>query len=284
MEIRVDGAFADVTSGDALLLIAGFNQDRHADRGFVARLKKVARRFGTVAGIESGCWLLARSGLLDGRDATAHWEELEDFSAAFPALNVRADRFVTDGPLKEFEHRFLEHLAAMEKPVLVCLNKEDWFLPEDRDRLLAQIAEHLDGLVPAANIVALRAQPAARVRTRVIPDGTQCDESVEVEPDIRALADRMRSIVKRDGRDLLLANLLLQSRGLVAEAKAQLQTELDKQAREIVDRSMWQAGAAAAFASAPSWSRNSDRIAAAKASGFISATIPALVASSTSDW
>ena len=99
VEIRVDGAFADVTSGDALLLIAGFNQDRHADRGFVARLKKVARRFGTVAGIESGCWLLARSGLLDGRDATAHWEELEDFSAAFPALNVRADRFVTDGPL-----------------------------------------------------------------------------------------------------------------------------------------------------------------------------------------
>jgi small GTP-binding protein len=70
--------------------------------------------------------------------------------------------FVTDGPLKEFEHQFLEHLAAMEKPVLVCLNKEDWFLPEDRDRLLAQIAEHLEGLVPAENIVALRAQPAAR--------------------------------------------------------------------------------------------------------------------------
>lgn len=99
VEIRVDGDFADVTSGDALMLIAGFNQDRHADRAFVARLKKIARRFGVVAGIESGCWLLARSGLLDGRDATAHWEELEDFAAAFPALNVRADRFVTDGPL-----------------------------------------------------------------------------------------------------------------------------------------------------------------------------------------
>lgn len=99
VEIRVDGAFADVTSGDALLVIAGFNQERHADRTFVSRLKKVARRFDVVAGIESGCWLLARSGLLDGRDATAHWEELEDFAAAFPALNVRADRFVTDGPL-----------------------------------------------------------------------------------------------------------------------------------------------------------------------------------------
>ena len=87
VEIRVDGAFADVTSGDALLLIAGFNQDRHADRAFVARLKKVARRFGIVAGIESGCWLLARSGLLDGRDATAHlYEQL--FRGA-PALEER---------------------------------------------------------------------------------------------------------------------------------------------------------------------------------------------------
>jgi transcriptional regulator GlxA family with amidase domain len=99
IDIPVDGDFAGVTSGDVLLLVAGFNQDRHADRAFISRLRKVARRFAVVAGIESGCWLLARSGLLDGRNATAHWEELEDFAAAYPALNVRADRFVTDGPL-----------------------------------------------------------------------------------------------------------------------------------------------------------------------------------------
>jgi GTP-binding protein EngB required for normal cell division/uncharacterized protein (DUF697 family) len=159
--------------------------------------------------------------------------------------------FVTDGPIKDFEYRFLEHLAAMEKRVVVCLNKEDWFQPEDRDRLVEQIAEQLAAIVPRENVVALRAQPAARVRTRVLADGTQCEESVEVEPDIRALADRMRAIVSRDGRDLLLANLLLQSRGLVAEAKAQVQTELDKRAREIVDRAMWQAGAAAALSPMP---------------------------------
>jgi GTP-binding protein EngB required for normal cell division/uncharacterized protein (DUF697 family) len=159
--------------------------------------------------------------------------------------------FVVDGPIKDFEFRFLEHLAAMEKRVLVCLNKEDWFRPEDRDRLVEQIAEQLSGLVPRENVVALRAQPCARVRTRVLPDGTQCEESVAVEPDIRALAERMQAIVARDGRDLLLANLLLQSRGLVAEAKAQVQTELDKRAREIVDRAMWQAGAAAALSPLP---------------------------------
>jgi GTP-binding protein EngB required for normal cell division/uncharacterized protein (DUF697 family) len=159
--------------------------------------------------------------------------------------------FVTDGALKDFEFRFLEHLAAMEKRVLVCLNKEDWYSPEDRALLLGQIAEQVGGIVPRENVLALRAQPVARVRTRILADGTQCEESVEVEPDIGALAQRMRAIVTRDGRDLLLANLLLQSRGLVAEAKAQVQTELDKRAREIVDRSMWQAGAAAAISPLP---------------------------------
>lgn len=159
--------------------------------------------------------------------------------------------FVTDGPLKDFEFRFVEHLATMEKRVLLCLNKEDWYRPEDRDLLLEQIAGQVAALVPRENVLALRAQPAARLRTRVLADGTQTTEAVEVEPDIRALAERMRAIVARDGRDLLLANMLLQSRGLVTEAKVQVQTELDRRAKEIVDRSMWQAGAAAALSPLP---------------------------------
>ena len=90
------------------------------------------------------------------------------------------------------------------------------------------------------------------MRTRILADGSQSEETVEVEPDISRAgrADARRSCA-RDGRDLLLANLLLQSRGLVAEAKAQVQTELDKRAGEIVDRSMWQAGAAAALSPLP---------------------------------
>jgi uncharacterized protein (DUF697 family)/GTP-binding protein EngB required for normal cell division len=159
--------------------------------------------------------------------------------------------FVTDGPLKEFEFQLLETLAAMEKRILVCLNKEDWYQPADRDLLLGQIADQVQRLVPRENVVALRAQPGARIRTRVLPDGSQSEETIEVEPDIRPLAERMRAIIQHDGRDLLLANLLLQSRGLVDEAKAQVQTELDKRAAEIVERSMWQAGAAAALSPLP---------------------------------
>ncbi len=145
--------------------------------------------------------------------------------------------FVTDGPLKDFEFSFVENLAAMEKRTLICLNKEDWYTPDDRDRLLGQIVEQVERIVPRENVIALRARPTARLRTRVLADGSQSEESVEVEADIGPLAERMRArLVARDGRDLLLANLLLQSRGLVAEAKAQMRTELDARAAQIVDR------------------------------------------------
>lgn len=95
--IAVDGAFSAREQGDCLLIIGGFNLDRHAQKPFIASLQAGARHFSVVAGIESGCWLLARCGLVNGRAATAHWEELEDFALAFPDVSVRADRFVTDG-------------------------------------------------------------------------------------------------------------------------------------------------------------------------------------------
>jgi uncharacterized protein (DUF697 family) len=63
---------------------------------------------------------------------------------------------------------------------------------------------------------------------------------------VRPLAKRMLAVVKRDGSDLLLANLLLQSRGLVDDAKLQVRKHLDERADQIITRYMWAAGGAAA--------------------------------------
>lgn len=95
--IAADGPFSGMMRGDYLVVIGGFNLDRHVGAAFFNTLKASAARFSVVAGVESGCWLLARTGLVNGRSATAHWEELEDFAIAFPEISVRADRFVTDG-------------------------------------------------------------------------------------------------------------------------------------------------------------------------------------------
>ncbi|MCP4490273.1 MAG: GlxA family transcriptional regulator [Gammaproteobacteria bacterium] len=83
--------------GDILFVIAGFNQDKHVNRQQLKTIKRLCSRFQTVGGIEAGSWLLARCGLLDGKQATTHWEDQEEFATRFPRVDLKADRFVIDG-------------------------------------------------------------------------------------------------------------------------------------------------------------------------------------------
>lgn len=50
-----------------------------------------------MAAVDGAAWFLARAGLLNGTRATVHWEDLEAFTADFPAIDVRRDRYVISG-------------------------------------------------------------------------------------------------------------------------------------------------------------------------------------------
>lgn len=164
--------------------------------------------------------------------------------AAAAAKNADLVMLVADGPLKSYEVELAERLLEMEKRLVVCLNKEDWYEEDDQRALVNQIAAQLPG-IDRKDIVAVRSAAVARTRVRVAADGSEIEESVEQPPDVQQLAERLMAIVERDGRELLLANLLLQSRGLVDEAKARVRAVLDKRADEIISRHMWAAGGAA---------------------------------------
>jgi small GTP-binding protein len=158
---------------------------------------------------------------------------------------------VVDGPLRDSEFRLLAQLGQMEKRVLLCLNKEDWYDEHERLSLLGQIAGQVKDYVRAEDVVAVRAQPTERTRVRVLSDGTQSEERIEVAPDISPLAERLMHMVRHEASSLLMANLLLQSRGLVEEARNKVRQSLDKRAWEIVDKYMWGAGGAAALSPFP---------------------------------
>ncbi len=166
--------------------------------------------------------------------------------AADSAMDADLIVLVVDGPLRDSEYKLLEKLAGMEKRVAVCLNKSDWYQPEDRNKLLDQIRRQTRDWVDPHEIVAVQAQAGRRLRRRVLADGRQIDEEVAVEPDIEPLADCLLRIVAREGKDLLLANLLLQSRGLVEKAKEKVQDAIDDRARRIVDKYMWTSAGVAA--------------------------------------
>ncbi len=98
LPVAVEGRLDPSSKPDVLVAIGGFGT-RDADPALVRDMRRVARSVRAVGGVEAGAWLLGRAGLLAGRAATTHWEDLEDFAAAFPDADVRPDRYVIDGPV-----------------------------------------------------------------------------------------------------------------------------------------------------------------------------------------
>lgn len=57
-----------------------------------ALFRNMARQKRLVASVCTGAYILARTGLLDGRKATTHWQETSNFAARFPKVRLEPDR------------------------------------------------------------------------------------------------------------------------------------------------------------------------------------------------
>lgn len=95
--VAPDAALGREGPGDLLFVIAGYDYRRHATARTSGALSAASRRYAVLAGLDTGSWLLAKAGLLDGRAATIHWEALETFAEQFPHLDVRREHFIVDG-------------------------------------------------------------------------------------------------------------------------------------------------------------------------------------------
>lgn len=92
LPVAVSGRFDATEPTDVLVVVAGFGTQNYATSALLAGLRRAARSARACGGVEAGTWLVARAGLLEGRSATTHWEDMEDFSSAFPGVDVRPDR------------------------------------------------------------------------------------------------------------------------------------------------------------------------------------------------
>jgi transcriptional regulator GlxA family with amidase domain len=59
-------------------------------------VKEQYRQGAEVATICTGAFLLAASGLLDGKSCSTHWAAADNFRAMFPKVKLQADRLITD--------------------------------------------------------------------------------------------------------------------------------------------------------------------------------------------
>ncbi|OQP87803.1 AraC family transcriptional regulator [Rhizobium rhizosphaerae] len=95
--IAVSGAFSPSSSADPLFVLSSYHWRRGLTAVLRRQLSQAARVRPLIAGIESGSWLMAETSLLDGASAAVHWEDAEDFAAAYPQITVASPRFVIDG-------------------------------------------------------------------------------------------------------------------------------------------------------------------------------------------
>lgn len=97
LPILPDETLARSAGGDYLFVLPSYDFLVHSTPETHRGLRSAARRFDTLVGMDTGSWLLAAAGLLDGRRATIHWDELAHFAETFPAVRTVEDRFVIDG-------------------------------------------------------------------------------------------------------------------------------------------------------------------------------------------
>src|SRR5215475_6988702 len=92
-------AAADVTAPD-LVVVPGLDDDLAAsfteNRPWVPWLARWHAAGAKLAGSCTGAFLVADTGLLDGRQATTHWIFADELRRRYPAVNVTADQMIVD--------------------------------------------------------------------------------------------------------------------------------------------------------------------------------------------
>jgi len=95
-DVRLDQVKGEI---DTLLVAGGVGTLRaQEDPWLVDWIADAATRSRRVASVCTGALLLAKAGLLDGRQATTHWASCAELARRYPQVSVEPDRiFVRDG-------------------------------------------------------------------------------------------------------------------------------------------------------------------------------------------
>ncbi len=102
LRIHAEQSFDEVTGGIDTLMIPGAPDVTRvlADPTLREWVRFMATRVRRLVSVCTGAFLLAETGLLDGRRATTHWAFCDRLAADYPGVTVEADRiFLRDGPI-----------------------------------------------------------------------------------------------------------------------------------------------------------------------------------------
>jgi transcriptional regulator GlxA family with amidase domain len=137
LRVLVDTTIEACPALDALVIPGGPGADYRTEEQNVFLIPFIRRRApetATVASVCTGAFILARTGLLDGFQATTHSSLIDAFRTEFPRVNTVTAKVVDQGPILT--------AAGVSSGIDLSLHLlERWFGPAVR----ARSARNLDG-------------------------------------------------------------------------------------------------------------------------------------------
>ena len=143
--------------------------------------------------------------------------------------------FVTDSDLNETEYTALVELAAIQKPIILVLNKVDLYTPEQRSELSSVLEKHVQGIIPAENIVHTMADPRPIEYVMHQPDGKTVSEWKKPEPQVEGLKKLILETFEREGLDLIALNAAMYA----ADKSDKISTLRVKMRNRRADQVIW---------------------------------------------
>ncbi len=117
--------------------------------------------------------------------------------------------FVVDSDINDVEYSSLVLLAAVNKPIILVLNKRDLYSAAELETLKKQLIDRVTGLIPAEQLVVVSAHPRPIEYVIEQPDGRCVTEWRRPPADVLELKTRILEVLEREGLGLIALNAAL---------------------------------------------------------------------------
>jgi transcriptional regulator GlxA family with amidase domain len=137
LQAQADFAFSTHPAIDVLIVPGGVVDAELATPEVEDWISQVAATAALTASVCTGSFLLAKAGLLNGKSATTHWEDIADMRAMFPSVEILENRrwvdqgnVITSGGISagiDMSLHIVERLAGRELALRTAHQMEfDW--------------------------------------------------------------------------------------------------------------------------------------------------------------